>query len=71
MDTKTAKIARINGQVQEYAFGDGETVADLLAAANETLKKGETITLDGDVVETDYEFESGDEFIIVANVTGA
>ena len=71
MNTKTAKIARINGAVQEFAFADGETVADLLTAAGETLKKGETITLDGDTVDKDYVYDAADEFVIVPSTTGA
>jgi hypothetical protein len=69
--SKIAKIGRMNGRVCEYALSNDATVQDLLTAAGETLKKGETITFDGDTVDADYDFDAGDEFIIVPSTTGA
>lgn len=69
--SKIAKIGRMNGRVCEYALANNATLEDLLTAAGETLKKGETITLDGEVVDTDYDFDASDEFIIVPSTTGA
>jgi hypothetical protein len=71
MQNKIAKIGRMNGRICEFALPIKATVEDLLTAAGETLKKGETITLDGETVDSDYDFDAGDEFVIVPSTTGA
>ena len=61
----------MNGRICEFALPANATVEDLLTAAGEKLKKGETITLDGDTIDADYEYSAGDEFVIVPSTTGA
>lgn len=68
---KTVKIGRFGVPLQEIAFEDSETVNDALAAINETLKKGETLTINGETVRGSYVFEDGDTVIIEASTTGA
>jgi hypothetical protein len=68
---KTVKIGRFGQQLKEIAFSDGENVNDALTAAKETLKKGETLTIDGETVRGSYVFEDGDVIIIEASTTGA
>lgn len=68
---KQAKIGRFGKPLQEFAFQDGETVNDLLTAAGETLKKGETLTIDGETVRGNYVFQDEDVVMIEASVTGA
>jgi hypothetical protein len=68
---KSAKIGRFGSQLKEYAFDDSETVNDLLAAAGETLKKGETLTINGETVRGKDQFDDGDVVIIEASTTGA
>ena len=69
--TKSAKIGRFGSQLREFVFEDSETVNDLLAAANETLKKGETLTVSGETVRGSYVFENEDVIIIESSTTGA
>jgi hypothetical protein len=68
---KSIKIGRFGVPLQEIAFEDSETVNDALAAINETLKKGETLTISGETVRGSYIFEDGDVVIIEASTTGA
>ncbi len=68
---KSAKIGRFGSQLREYSFEDGEDVNALLSAAGETLKKGETLTVDGETVRGSYVFENSDVIIIEASTTGA
>lgn len=69
--TKTAKLGRYGQKLTEYIFEDGEDVNDVLAAAGETLKKGETLTIDGEAVRGNYVFEDEDVILIEASTTGA
>jgi hypothetical protein len=66
-----ASIGRPNGKVCDYALTDGADVNDLLAAAGETLKKGETLTVDGETVKGTEELYNGEVVIIEPSTTGA
>lgn len=68
---KNGTIGRMGARACTYILGDDATVDDLLVAAEETLVKGETITLEGEVVEGDYDFDDQDSFVIMPNTTGA
>jgi hypothetical protein len=68
---KTVKIGRFGQPLKEIAFADGENVNNALAAAGETLKKGETLTINGETVRGSYVFEDQDTIIIEASTTGA
>ena len=69
--TKIAKIGRFGGRMCEYALADDATIEDLLTVAQENLKKGETLTIDGETVRARDEFDAGDEVVIQPSVTGA
>ena len=69
---KTAEIGRSGGRLCKYSNDDDEaTIADLLGQAGETLKKGETLTIDGETVKGSTVFDDGDEIIIMPSTTGA
>ncbi len=68
---KTIKIGRFGQPLKEIAFADGEDVNDVLAAAKETLKKGETLTVDGETVRGSYVPQDEETIIIEASTTGA
>jgi predicted RNase H-like HicB family nuclease len=71
MVQKYVKIGRFGSELREFAFDDGETVEDLLTAAKEVLKKGETITIDGETVSKNYVLKNKDVIIVEASTTGA
>lgn len=71
MDTKTGSIGRLGGKSCSYILPADATVNDLVAAAQETLKKGETITIDGEPVEGSDEFDHLSEVVIMPSTTGA
>ncbi len=71
MDTINVKVGRTGGRVCEYNLPEDSTVDDLLSAHSEALKKGETLSIDGETVESDYELGDGDEVIIFPSTTGA
>jgi len=73
---KKANIGRYGQPISEtIAFPDDATVNDVLAHFKEHIVKGETLHIDGDSVEGDYEFENDGEqattIYIVPNTTGA
>ena len=68
---KTGEVGRFGTRVCKYALDDDATVEDLLAAASETLKKGETLSVDGETVEADYDFNDGETVVIMPSTTGA
>lgn len=70
-DTKTASIGRLGGKSCSYILPEGATFNDLVAQAQETLRKGETLTLDGEPVDGKDEFDHGDEVVIMPSTTGA
>ncbi len=69
--TKVGRIGRYGAPTTEIAFENGSTVNDLLSAAGETLKKGETLTIDGSTVKGSYVFDDGDLVLVEASTTGA
>ena len=69
--TKIAKIGRFGGRMCDYSLAEDATYEDLLAVGNETLKKGETLTVNGETVDVEDEVEDGDEVVIVPSTTGA
>lgn len=69
---KIARIARLGQAVSEFhSFPDGAVVDDVVAHFNEKVAKGETLAIDGDPVEGDYDFEDESTVHIVASTTGA
>ena len=69
---KSAEVGRSGGRVCKYNVDDDDaTIADLLVVAKEELKKGETLTIDGETVRGSTVFEDGDEIIIMPSTTGA
>ena len=70
-DTKTASIGRLGGKSCSYILPEDATFDDLVATAQETLRKGETLTVSGDIVDGNDVFEHGDEVVIMPSTTGA
>ena len=69
---KSAEVGRSGGRVCKWnAYDDDATIADLLVIAKEELKKGETLTIDGETVRGATVYEDGDEIIIMPSTTGA
>lgn len=63
------KIGRYDGEIKEYGFREGETIADLLRKAGLTLSNTEEVDNEsGDSVRLTDPIESGGEYYIVATL---
>ncbi len=69
--TKVGKIARLGQRACEFLLEDDATVNDLVAAANETIVKGETFSVAGETVKGSYNFDNGDLVEISPSTSGA
>ena len=66
----SVKVARVGTAFAEYALNDARTVQDLLNAANINPKASESIRVNGDSEELDYELEDGDVVTLVKDIEG-
>ena len=55
----------------EYALDEDATLNDLLSVSGESLEKGESLQIDGEIVEGSHVFEDGEKVYIVPSTTGA
>lgn len=69
--TKKASVGRIGQRACDYILEDDASINDLLAVAAVTLEKGETLSIDGDVVKGKDDFNDGDTVVIAPSTSGA
>jgi len=67
---KTIRVARLGHTPMEFAVPDNATIDDVLALADLTLAKGESLAIDGEPVSRSDVPEDGETVYIVPSGTG-
>lgn len=69
-DTISAEVARVGTAFQKFALNGNRAVSDLLTMAGINPKASESIRVNGDPEELDYELEDGDVVTLVKDIEG-
>lgn len=64
------KIAKIGSRVNEVALSDNATVAEALAAGEQSIPSGHELRVNGEPAGQDFELEDGDVITLVPQIKG-
>ena len=69
-DDLVVKVGRVGATIQEVSLEEGSVVEDALEAAKLSPKATESVRVNGEDVDMDYELEDGDRVMLVKDIRG-
>jgi len=64
------KVGRVGAEVKEVSLEDGATVEEALEAAGLSSKTSESVRVNGEDVDLDYELSDGERVMLVKDIRG-